>query len=201
MGVRKTRAAETRAALKDAAREQFAARGYLNTKITDITAAAGRATGSFYEHFESKEQLLDALAADMHDAAHEAMATDEPHPPHDLTDRDQLHQHLALAWRLIRGNREVTAALFEASVAGGNGDGQRWRRLAEDTRMLREHLEHSRETGRPLPGPPEVVAAVMGATLAMMGYALPESGRAGYTDDEVLDTIVALFAGGLGGSA
>ncbi|MEV5827263.1 TetR/AcrR family transcriptional regulator [Spirillospora sp. NPDC052242] len=199
MGVRKAKAAQTQAALKEAARRRFAEHGYLNTKITDITAAAGRATGSFYDHFTSKEDLLRALLADWHEQARGEFAGEE-HPPHDLTDRDQLRAHLDVPWRMMRADRAVMVALFESSMAAGPNTGEAWRRLTEDTRVLRDHLDHLRERGHRLPGDPELVAAAIGGLLSMLAYAVmggaEESGR---SDDEVVDTLTDLLLHGLAG--
>jgi AcrR family transcriptional regulator len=205
MGERKVRAAQTEAALKDAARRQFAERGYLNTKITDITAAAGRAAGSFYQHFASREDLLQALLADMHRQAGEALGGGD-HPPHDLTDPAQLREHLAVAWSVMRDNRPVMIALFESALAAGPASGELWKRLAADTTMLREHLEYLQERGHALPGDPTLIAAAMGGMLSMLAYALlpavpdtPPAGAPGYQEAQILDALTSLLLYGLAG--
>jgi len=200
MGVRKDRAAETATALKEAARRQFVERGYLNTKITDITAAAGRATGSFYDHFASKDALLQSLLTDMRTEG-SAEITGQQHPPdHDLTDRTQLRAHLDVAWHVMRGNLPVMVALFESALAQPPGSGLAWQRLVEDTDMLRSHLEYLRQQGRPLPGDPTLVAAAMGGMLSMLAYAVLPTDASGFSDDDVIDTVTGLLLNGLSGA-
>lgn len=65
---RQARKLQTRGALKDAARACFAERGYHATGIADIARAAGVANGTFYVHFQSKEDLVDELLGEFNDA-------------------------------------------------------------------------------------------------------------------------------------
>lgn len=197
MSVRKEKAAETRTALKDAARRLFVERGYLNTKITDIAAGAGRATGSFYEHFDSKQALLQALLDDMHEHARAQMTTPEHPRDHDLTDPAQLRAHLAVAWYLMKDNLPAVVAVYESAMTDGHSPDAAWQRLTRDTGVLREHLEWLAEQGRPLPGDPTLIAAAMGSMLSSLAYAILRTDSSGLTDDQVLDTLTALLGGGL----
>jgi len=53
-------------AFRDAARLVFARDGYLNAKISDIAAAAGRSVASFYNYYDTKADLLITLAEEFH---------------------------------------------------------------------------------------------------------------------------------------
>jgi len=71
---RRERKADTRAAIKDAARRCFAERGYSGANIADIAGAAGVAHGTFYVHFANKDAVLDELLAEFNDAFVELLA-------------------------------------------------------------------------------------------------------------------------------
>ena len=58
---RAERAAERRAAIVDAAMEEFVARGFAATRIDDIARRAGVAKGTIYLHFRDKESMFEEL--------------------------------------------------------------------------------------------------------------------------------------------
>lgn len=60
-----TRGQRTRTALLEAGRRVFERDGFLGARITDIAEEAGVAHGTFYTYFESKENLVREVAAEV----------------------------------------------------------------------------------------------------------------------------------------
>ena len=54
---------DTRTALLDAAQERFATAGFVGTSIRDLASAVGIKESSVYNHFASKQAVLDAVLA------------------------------------------------------------------------------------------------------------------------------------------
>ncbi|MFW0783681.1 TetR/AcrR family transcriptional regulator [Gordonia sp. CPCC 206044] len=80
------RGERTRAALVGAARTVFERDGFADSRLTDITAEANCATGSFYTYFDSKEDILDAVLAEaQEDMLHPGGPHVEPTSPDDPT--------------------------------------------------------------------------------------------------------------------
>jgi AcrR family transcriptional regulator len=56
----------TRGQLLEAATEEFASRGYVNTTVDDIVARAGTSRATFYMHFASKAEVLSVINDTLH---------------------------------------------------------------------------------------------------------------------------------------
>jgi AcrR family transcriptional regulator len=73
-------APDRRAVIIDAARTEFALKGYAGTRIRSIAERAGVNDAMLYRHFESKEQLFEAAVAEPIEAA-VASIIERPMPP------------------------------------------------------------------------------------------------------------------------
>lgn len=196
VGMRRQQAAQTEAELKAAAIRVFERVGYLNAKITDITAEAGRATGSFYKHFASKEKLLEALLAELL-AEGDASAELAGHLD-DFRDRAAVRWHIAVYWGFYRRHRTVMSALQQAAIVDEEFARRSREMLEPDLRHIAGHL-----TGLDLPGDPLVAASLFTATIsaaATTWFAGPTADAGGPgAEDEMIETLTTFLHRGLGG--
>ncbi len=113
---------QTRAKLIDAAKVLFARQGVERTRINEITESADVGFGSFYNHFESKEAIVDAVLSET--AADHAMAivsaTGEVEDPAEVISVAHRHfvrlaiadpQLAALAVELVFSNQAIVDSL------------------------------------------------------------------------------------------
>jgi AcrR family transcriptional regulator len=84
---RAERAAERRAAIVDAALDEFIARGFTATRLDDVARRAGVAKGTIYLHFRDKESMFEELIST---AIVPLLGRLVPQPSRDGTVRDAL---------------------------------------------------------------------------------------------------------------
>ncbi|MBN6054253.1 TetR/AcrR family transcriptional regulator, partial [Nonomuraea sp. RK-328] len=198
---RKEKAAQTEIALKEAARRVFARNGYLNAKITDITAEAGRSAGSFYKHFAGKQEVLQALLSDWLAQAGEELSVHESGD--DLSSEPALRARVATYWHTYKAHLPEIQALGQAALV----DPEFAERVSQirhaQLQTMREHLQRLRTAGFDLPGDPAVLASAFNALLEgfcaawLTGGGEPIGRPLG--DDEAIDTLTGLLHHGLTG--
>ncbi|NNH75187.1 TetR/AcrR family transcriptional regulator [Nocardia uniformis] len=195
-GKRQEQAAETEQALEAAARQLFAERGYLNTKITDITAAAGRAAGSFYNHFASKEELLQSLLKDLADAG-DSRAEGPDHNP-DFTDPEAVRFHIRGYWDAARENWPVFRAMGQAALVNDEFARIMAGFTASQRADVADHLDGFDAAGLSLPSTPDASLAMMFLVATGLLQAV-EEGAVELTDDEAVEGLTRFVYRGLTG--
>ena len=185
---RAERAADTRAALIEAAKRLFATRGYLNTKITDITTEAGRAAGSFYTYFAGKEELLETLLAELATAGDRYAAAAEHKS--DFSDPDAIRYHVAIYWRVRHEHSATMLALSQAALVDENFARtlREFRRTQFDD--MRDHLDHVAN----LPASPEVSLTMLSSMFEGLAQTWPE-----LPEDEAIEVVTRFIYRALNG--
>jgi len=174
----------TRAALVKAA-QRLVAEGKVNVPVLEITQAADVGMGSFYNHFDSKEQLFEAAVADVLDA-HGAMldrltaSIDDP--------AETFATSFRLTGRLFRRRPQESRILLANARALLSSE----RGLAP--RALRD-IKAGIKAGRFHVDDPELALAMAGGALLGLGNLLhdePERDDA-RASDSVTESVLRLF--------
>jgi AcrR family transcriptional regulator len=174
----------TRAALIRAA-QSFIAAGKLNVPVLDITQAADVGMGSFYNHFDSKEQLFEAAITDVLDS-HGALLDELTHSTDDPA--ETFATSFRMTGRLFRRRPQESQVLLANGVSLLSAD----RGLAP---RARRDIAAAVAAGRFTVDDVEVALAVAGGALLGLGNLLraePDRDDA-RTADAVTADVLRLF--------
>ena len=180
-------------AFKEAARLVFARDGYLNAKITDIAAEAGRSAASFYNYYDTKADLLIALAEEFH-----AEATSLAVLPFraGLARPEALREAVAGFWRTYAKRRGELIGIFQAAMVEGRFR-DRWLELRGEaiTRIAGE-VRAAQAQGY-CPGvDPVMTASALSAMLEHFCYIwLGQGGEkdVAFDDERALDAVATIW--------
>jgi len=180
-------------AFKEAARVVFARDGYLNAKITDIAAEAGRSAASFYNYYDTKADLLIALAEEFH-----AEATSLAILPFraGLAPPEALREAVAGFWRTYAKRRGELIGIFQAAMVEGRFR-DRWLELRGEaiTRIAGE-VRAAQAQGY-CPGvDPVLTASALSAMLEHFCYIwLGQGGEkdVAFDDERALDAVATIW--------
>jgi AcrR family transcriptional regulator len=121
------RGERTRAAFRDAARAVIAERGFLRTTVAEIAVAAGRSPASFYNYYDSKDDLLAELADEFRRETEERRGVEDLPPGTPMY--DVVRRSAAAYWHAYREHLAELVGVFQTAMLDD--------RFAEQWRAIR----------------------------------------------------------------
>jgi AcrR family transcriptional regulator len=164
-----------RTRLLEAIAEAVAAKGYADTTIADIVAAAGVSRRTFYEHFATKAECFIALyeAASRNTLAVLRQAIDPAHPWQTQLDRALV----AYLGAMAQNPALLRSLTIEILGLGPAGQAAR-RRVNQEICRYMLHVVNGADAGRKTPLTQEMAVAAIGGINELVLQAI-EQGRAG----------------------
>ncbi|MES2001279.1 MAG: TetR/AcrR family transcriptional regulator [Pseudomonadota bacterium] len=156
---RTARGERTLRKILDAARDEFAEKGFADSAIVTITQRAGVALGTFYTYFDSKESVFQALVRDMSGQVRDHVA------PAFASARDSLdgeRRALQSFLEFARTHRDVYRIIDEAEFVEPGAYREHYETTAS---RIAARLKAGRERG-------EIAADLSDSDLDALGWAL-----------------------------
>ncbi len=184
----------TEAALQEAARRVVARKGFLKMTIADITSEAKRSTASFYNYFDSKEDLLDGWAEDFQrEARDRATASYRSGVSH----RDLIVGSVRAHWETYK---EYLAEMVGVSQFAMINEefAERWRSLrAEAIESIALGVERAQREGYCPGANPRLVASAIVAMLNQFSYTWLAEGGEGididFDEEQAIKTMADIW--------
>lgn len=189
---------ERRAQILVAAARLFGDRGYHDTSVSDIIAAAGIARGTFYIYFQSKRalfaELVDDLLARLH-AAIRRVDTEAGAP----SARQQLLDNMMRVLEMLTEERALLAILLEGAVGLDRAfDSKLGEFYDEVARAVEASLVLGREMGLVRDCDTRVVSlAVLGAIKELLHEILREGPSSRESFESLAGCVLDVFSRGV----
>jgi len=152
----------TEDAIQQAARQVIARKGFLKMTIADIASEAGRSTASFYNYYDSKEDLLGHWASQFQQEAHERALVAYRHG---VPRREVIHQSVQAHWQTYKEHLAEMVGVFQVAMINDEFAAQ-WRELRRiAVESIAEGVQRAQAEGY-CPGLDPVLAA--SAIVAML---------------------------------
>lgn len=189
------RGERTRNAFRDGARQVIAERGFLRTTISEIAAAAGRSPASFYNYYDSKEELLAELADEFRRETEENRDTAAVAPGTPL--HDLMRRAAEAYWTAYKRHLAELVGVFQTAMLDDRF-AEQWRQIriiGIDT--IRESIEHAQRHGY-CPGvDPRLTASALGSMFEHFCYVSLAQGGAfadePVDDEAAVDTLTSIL--------
>lgn len=190
------RGTRTREALVRAARIVFERDGFVGARITDITAQAGIAAGSFYTYFRRKEEVFAAVI--------EQLGEEMLRPPGpDLADREDPIAVIEAANRAYlaayRRNAKLMGLMEQVALLDPDFHRLRLQRARAFTRRNARAITYLQERGMADPTlDPQLAADALSVMVSRTAYMRYVEGVGRAPAEEIVRTLTRLWVGALG---
>ncbi|TGK02711.1 TetR/AcrR family transcriptional regulator [Leptospira langatensis] len=110
----------TKERILNESRRLFFEKGYETTSIQDILSALDIAKGTFYHHFQSKEELLEEIAVQFAKEAHAAMLNEIGDLGNEGTGLEKIRKAMIVAHNWKKGKSDEIRFLLESLFSASN---------------------------------------------------------------------------------